>query len=231
SAWRSSCAERSGRAAAPRRPCAPAAAAGSSRGAQRAMSQRSDDDEGETLREARARYFASNGFGADGGHGPAWGEGKLGALPFCFPNTAARVRAVRFHDLHHVVTGYATDVVGEAEIAAWEIATGCAGFGAAWLLNLEALGLGLLRAPGPSWRAFLRGRQTRNLYRWHLDEALLAARGADVRARLGLAAAPAPARASDRVAFAAWSLAAALVFGATLALFAAPIGLGLRALL
>lgn len=195
------------------------------------MSQRSDDDERETLREARARYFASNGFGADGGYASAWVKVRLGPLPFFFPNTAARVRAVRFHDLHHVVTGYATDVVGEAEIAAWEIATGCAGFGAAWLLNLEALGLGLLRAPGPSWRAFLRGRQTRNLYRTRLDEALLAARVEDVRARLGLAAAPAPARASDRIAFAAWSFAAALVFGATLVLFAAPLGLGLRALL
>ena len=193
------------------------------------MSQRSDDDERETLREARERYFRANGFGADGGYAASWVKVQLGPIPFAFPNTAARVRAVRFHDLHHVVTGYATDVVGEAEIAAWEIATGCAGFGAAWVLNLQALALGLLRAPGASWRAFARGRRTRNLYRWSFDEALLAARVGDVRARLGLAAAPAPPAAVDRIAFAAWSLLALALFGATVALLAAPLWLVLRA--
>src|SRR5262249_4540044 len=160
-----------------------------------------------------------------------WVKVRLGPLPFFFPNTAARVRAVRFHDLHHVVTGYATDVVGEAEIAAWEIATGCAGFGAAWLLNLEALALGLLRAPGPSWRAFLRGRRTRNLYGARFDEALLAARVGDVRARLGLAAAPAPAGLSARSPSAAGRLAGVVFSGARLAPPAAPLGRGRRALL
>jgi hypothetical protein len=192
-------------------------------------------DEDLSLREARARYFRANGFGADGGYAASWVKVRLGPIPFAFPNTAARVRAVRFHDLHHVVTGYATDVVGEAEIAAWEIATGCAGFGAAWLLNLHALVLGLLRAPGATWRAFARGRRTRNLYRWPYDEALLGARVGDVRAQLGLGAAspsaPGPATAADRLAFAAWSAAALLLFGASLALLAAPLWLGVRALL
>jgi len=195
------------------------------------MSQRPDPDERETLRQARERYFRANGLGADGGYADSWVKVRLGPIPFAFPNTAGRVRAVRFHDLHHVVTGYATDVVGEAEIAAWEVATGCAGFGAAWVLNLEALALGLPRAPGAAWRAFLRGRRTRNLYRSPLDDALLAARVGDVRDRLGLCAAPGPATPADRLAFGAWSLLALAVFGATLALLAAPLCLGLRALL
>ena len=42
----------------------------------------------------------------------------FGPVRFAFPNTAGRVRAVRYHDLHHVVTGYATDWTGEAEIGA-----------------------------------------------------------------------------------------------------------------
>jgi hypothetical protein len=188
-----------------------------------------------SLREARARYFRANGFGADGGYAASWVKVRLGPIPLAFPNTAARVRAVRFHDLHHVVTGYATDVVGEAEIAAWEIASGCAGFAAAWVLNLHALVLGLLRAPRATWRAFVRGRRTRNLYRWPYDEGLLGARVGDVRARLGLGAASpsaaGPATWGDRVAFAAWSANALLLSGAWLALLMAPLWLGVRALL
>jgi hypothetical protein len=197
-----------------------------------APARRAIGDEELSLREARARYFRANGFGADGGYAASWVKVRLGPVPFAFPNTAARVRAVRFHDLHHVVTGYATDAVGEAEIAAWEIATGCAGFAAAWVLNLYALGLGLLRAPGPTWRAFARGRRTRNLYRWPYQEALLDARVGDVRARLGLGASAAgPATRADRAAFAAWSAAALLLFGASLALLVAPLWLGVRAVL
>ena len=46
---------------------------------------------------------------------------RIGRVPVAaFPNGAARVRAVRLHDLHHVATGYATSWVGEAEIGAWE---------------------------------------------------------------------------------------------------------------
>ena len=188
-------------------------------------------DEAESLREARSRYFAASGFPPDGGYSARWVKVALGPLPFAFPNTAARVRAVRFHDLHHVVTGYATDLVGEGEIAAWELASGCAGFAAAWFLNLEAMGLGLVRAPFAVWRAFARGRRTRNLYRRHLDDALLAARVGDVRAELGLAAAPGPATPADRLAFGGWAVAALGVFAATAALLSAPLWLALRALL
>lgn len=82
-------------------------------------------DEGLTMREARAIYFEVNGFGADGGYGDAWVDFKLGPLPVPFPNTRARVRAVRYHDLHHVLTGYDTNTIGEFEISAWELGAGC----------------------------------------------------------------------------------------------------------
>ena len=184
-------------------------------------------DDSLSMREARSRYFLDNGFGEDGGYAKAWVSVRLGPLPLAFPNTAARVRAVRFHDLHHVVTGYATDAVGEAEIGAWEIASGCAGFAAAWILNLFALVLGLASDPAATWRAFLRGRRTRNLYRAAYDEALLAARVGEVRARLGLDAASSrsagPATSWDRAAFAAWSALALAVALASIALLLAPL--------
>ena len=106
-------------------------------------------DESQSLRDARARYFHDNAFGDDGGYAAKWVKLQLGPVPFAIPNSAARVRALKFHDLHHVVTGYATNVVGEAEIGAWEIGSGCAGFVAAWILNLYAMVLGLAAgAPG-----------------------------------------------------------------------------------
>ena len=100
-------------------------------------------DESQSLRDARTRYFQDNAFGDDGGYAAKWVKLQLGPVPFAIPNSAARVRALKFHDLHHVVTGYATNVVGEAEIGAWEIGSGCAGFVAAWILNLYAMVLGL----------------------------------------------------------------------------------------
>lgn len=66
-----------------------------------------------TLRDARGRYFAANGLG-EGGYQDARVRLALGPVRFAFPSTAGRVRAVRYHDLHHVVTGYATDWTGEA---------------------------------------------------------------------------------------------------------------------
>jgi hypothetical protein len=172
-------------------------------------------DEALPLRAARARYFEDNAFGPDGGYSKSWVPIQMGPIKVAIPNTAARVRAVKYHDLHHVVTGYATDLVGEAEIGAWEIGSGCAGFVAAWILNLYAIVLGFLSgAPGAVWRAFLRGRHTRNLYRSSYDDALLDARLGEVRTRLGLDGAPTPGGTRDRLAFSAWSaVAIALALG------------------
>lgn len=175
-------------------------------------------DDALSLRDARSVYFRDNAFGDDGGYGAKWVKLQLGPLPFAFPNSPARVRAIKYHDLHHVVTGYATDLVGEAEIGAWEIGSGCAGFVAAWILNLYAMVLGLLAgAPGAVWRAFVRGRHTGNLYRSEYDDALLDTKLGDVRARLRLGAHGEPtATPRDRIAFASWLAIAILLALATL---------------
>ena len=141
------------------------------------------------MREARARYFESNGFG-DGGYDAKWVKLSLGPVPFAFPNSAARVRAVRLHDLHHVATDYDTSVLGEAEIGAWEIGGSCRGFVAAWILNLYAMVLGFWIDPGAVYRAFVRGRHTENLYSGVWDEALLDQRVGELREQLRLAAKP-----------------------------------------
>lgn len=187
-----------------------------------------------SLRDARGRYFRDNAFGDDGGYAQKWVKLKLGPLPFAFPNSPARVRAVKYHDLHHVVTGYDTNIVGEAEIGAWEIASGCAGFVAAWILNFYAMVLGCLSGhPGAVWRAFLRGRRTRNLYRLAYDDQLLETRLGALRAELGLDTASRaipPATLGDHVAFVGYCVIAFALWLATAALFLAPLYLAVRAL-
>lgn len=117
-----------------------------------------------TMREARAQYFEDNDFGDDGGYGSPWVDFKIGPIPFPFPNTPMRVKAVRYHDLHHVLTGYATDFSGEMEISAWEVGAGCGRFPVAWQLNLSGMLGGLFSVPRRSFRAFVRGRRSRSLY-------------------------------------------------------------------
>ncbi|HEY2774345.1 MAG TPA: hypothetical protein VGK20_09890 [Candidatus Binatia bacterium] len=183
-----------------------------------------------TLRLARRQYFDANGFG-EGGYDEKWVKVKIGPLPFAFPNTAQRVRSVRLHDLHHVVTDYGTDMTGESEIGAWEIASGCRDHWAAWVLNLSAFGLGLLIAPRAMWTAFARGRHSANLYDGEYDEALLDESVRSLRSRLRLGAAAPAANATDVLAFVAWSLAGILVFGTALALTLAPLVLIVASLL
>ena len=81
-----------------------------------------------SVREALEAYLDENGFTTeeydlDVVKVTFWG------LTFSLPNPPSRKLAVRFHDLHHIVTGYGTDPVGEAEISAWELRKGISVFG------------------------------------------------------------------------------------------------------
>jgi len=178
----------------------------------------------ETVRAARARYFARNGFD-ERGYGDNWVWLTAGPIPIVFPNTRSRVRAVRVHDVHHVVTGYETTWTGEAEIGAWEIASGCADHGAAWMLNLMALPIGLAIAPRATFRAFVRGRRSGNLYRETIDEALLARPVGDLTRALRLDQPVGVAAPGDVAAFAGWSVAGVATLAGTVAVTLAPLGL------
>lgn len=130
-------------------------------------------DDGMTLRAARAAYFEANRFGGNGGYDDDWVRVKVGGFPMAFPNVEARKRAVRLHDLHHLATGYETSSVGEGEIGAWELSSGCKRYWAAWVLNLSAVGLGFWVSPARCLRAVARGRRSRNLYDKGFEDAML----------------------------------------------------------
>ncbi|HZH30969.1 MAG TPA: hypothetical protein VEY11_09410 [Pyrinomonadaceae bacterium] len=174
-----------------------------------------------TLRDARERYFEINHF-EGGGYEEGWVKMRAGFIPIWFPNTVARVKAVKFHDIHHILTEYPTTWRGESEIGAWEVATGCAAHYQAWLLNLLAFSIGLVINPRGVYRAFMRGRRSRNLYRTKFSDELLARRVGDVRRELALDRAAAPPAHADRGAFVFWSLVSAALFAGTWAVALLP---------
>lgn len=178
-----------------------------------------------TLAEARALFFDRSGLGEDGGYNARWVRVETKPFPVFFPNTACRVEAAKLHDLHHIANEYETDWAGEAEIAAWEIASGCGRHGWAWLLNLGAFTVGLVLFPRRLYRAFLRGRHCANLYRDGFPESELPKRTLEwLRNRIHLIASPPKATIRDRLAFAFWCFAgvayhAAWVVGGAFALW------------
>jgi hypothetical protein len=112
---------------------------------------------------ARDAFRAANDFVDYRKQPKAYEWVKFGWFKFVMPNPAARVAALEYHDLHHVVTGYKTDWRGEFEIAAWELGAGCGRFWFAWVMNLSSLSLAWL-LPRRYYRAFKRGRRSRSLY-------------------------------------------------------------------
>ncbi len=171
-----------------------------------------------TLGDARSTYYRVNGFGDNGGDSLAWVPLKIWFFTIKIPNTDGRRRAVRIHDLHHVVTGYQTDLRGEAEIGAWELATGCLRWPAAFVLNLFALAIGIVIAPRRMARAWARGRRTHNLYGHDGVEDLLPRQLGDVRRELGLDAARPHVRLRDTIAVGLAALPALVVLAALVAL-------------
>jgi hypothetical protein len=177
----------------------------------------------QTLFDARKQYFDENHFGDDGGYSKKWVKLMIGPLPMAIPNTSGRVDAVRFHDLHHVLTGYNTDFAGEFEISAWELASGCADKYAAWVLNLGGMLAGAVIWPRRTWRAWVRGRRSRNLYRVPFEDALLRRTVGDARHQLGLDLATTPAHFADALSYLAFLLLGLLAVVPLYLLMAVPV--------
>jgi len=121
--------------------------------------------EKQTPREILSKFYADNNFGADGGVSSASVKIQLTSwFHFYYPNFKSRNRAVLKHDIHHLVTGYSTNLWGETEISMWEIASGCKSYRGAFFVDVSGAMLGI---PWNMWRvmkAFARGRKTKNLY-------------------------------------------------------------------
>jgi hypothetical protein len=137
---------------------------------------------GEALRE----YYTAHGLPADGGASDPFFHVRLGPLTIPVPNPPARRRAVFFHDVNHLLTGYNTVFSeGEVEIAGFEIGAGCGPYWIAWAINAPMFAIGLVINPAPTWRAFQRGRRSRSIYESRESrEALVTRTVAELRERL-----------------------------------------------
>ncbi len=166
-----------------------------------------------TVGAARAAFFRDNGFPSDGGYDDEHAEAEFGPLRYRVKSSKARGDALRVHDLHHVATGYPTDWRGEAEISAWELGSRLGTrFPYAWITVLFGVFSGIVAHLGPTFRAFVRGRRSQNLYGDRFDAAWLDRRLSTLRAELRLEEETPRAKASDALAFVGWSVVAA-IFG------------------
>ncbi len=161
------------------------------------------------IAEARKLYFAQAGLPADGGYSDRWVSLRIGPIPFGIPNTEARRKAVPLHDIHHLVTGYATDWRGEGEISAWEIGAGCGRYTFAWLINLQGMVAGWIVSWRRTWRAFVRGRRSQSLYSEGITDAVLRDSLASLRKRLLAGDVDLTPRMLDYVVYAGWCALAA----------------------
>lgn len=112
-----------------------------------------------SVRDGLADYLDENGFDTrnyddDRVTVNFWG------IRFPLANPPSRKMAIRYHDLHHVMTGYGTDPTGEAEISAWELRGGIGVFGLyVRLIIFSGACLGLLHSPRRTWRAWKAARE------------------------------------------------------------------------
>ena len=118
-----------------------------------------------TLQKELSSFYKRSGFGDVVGTRPLTVPVYTGCMLVPLPNIETRRRFLKYHDLHHLVTGYSVGRVGEGEVSAWELGTGSA-FVSPLLgvMNLIALSTGLVLEPRRMWRAFRRGCASRNLY-------------------------------------------------------------------
>lgn len=110
--------------------------------------------------QARDAYLAENGFTLES-YDDAWTPVVLLGLRLGVPNTRHHRWAIMLHDLHHVATGFGTDLRGEAEVSAWELRRGLRGLGLyVGAIVTSGAVLGGLYAPrhvARAWRASSRG--------------------------------------------------------------------------
>ncbi|MBL8953238.1 MAG: hypothetical protein JNK82_20840 [Myxococcaceae bacterium] len=135
--------------------------------------------------QAFQQYLDENGFNVDEYTKP-FVTMTLGPLKLTMKNRPARQKAIPLHDLHHVSTGYGTDLAGEAEIGTWELRAGCPNAFLV-LINFAAMVLGLFIAPRRVLRAWRDAKGARSLYTQELTfEALGKLTVGELRAHLGV---------------------------------------------
>jgi hypothetical protein len=135
----------------------------------------------EKVKAGRDRYLARNGLGLD-----SYTARKFPVYFFRWAVWLPNPGFLPAHDLHHVVTGFGTGLIGEAEISDYELRCGC-GSVMIFVLCVGAIAIGLFVAPKRILQAWKRSKGSGNLYHSTIPyESLLEMTVGDLRAQLGL---------------------------------------------
>lgn len=118
-----------------------------------------------SLETALRDFYDRHGFGETLGARPRCVPVYTGCLLVPLPNIETRHRYLKYHDLHHLITGFSVGRLGEGEISAWELGSGSMRVSPLLgLMNLIALSTGWLLDRKRMWIAYCRGCRSRNLY-------------------------------------------------------------------
>lgn len=118
-----------------------------------------------SIHDELSRFYQRCGFGSTLGKRPRLVPVYTGCMLVPLPNIETRNRYLKYHDLHHLMTGYSVGRIGEGEVSAWELGTGSAFISPTLgTMNLIALSTGLVLQPRRMWAAFERGWAGRSLY-------------------------------------------------------------------
>jgi len=178
-----------------------------------------------TLRDALVSLRGDAGLGGE--DASRWVRTRIGPIPFAYPNTRGRKRVLAAHDLHHILAGYGTDLLGEAELAAWELGSGLRDRSAV-RYAIRVFGFMVPRRWSRLRSAFVRGRHSRNLADRALDGEALQRTVEEMRRELGLADPTPSANGQDLRAFRAWAAKGVAIVWGPLIPIALAIGWWLR---
>jgi hypothetical protein len=135
------------------------------------------------LNDELKAFYQRSGFGEVVGARPCTVQVYTGCLLVPMPNIETRRRFLKYHDLHHLITGYGVGRIGEGEVSAWELGTGSLFVSPTLgVMNLIAFSTGLALQPKRMWRAYRRGCVSRNLYPADTRTLVDSAKWADVAA-------------------------------------------------
>lgn len=135
----------------------------------------------ETVKSARDRYLSRNNMSLDSYTEKGFPI-YFGKFTIHIPNPGL----LHLHDLHHVVTGYETGFIGEAEVSAFELRAGCKHI-KILALCIGAILIGFFISPKRILKAWKSAKHATALYRTKITyDALLEMKVVDLRKKLGI---------------------------------------------
>lgn len=127
------------------------------------------------------KYLVDNAYSAENYQAPRFYI-SIGRIILNFPNPGM----LHYHDLHHVVSGYGTGLVGEAEVSAYELRSGCPSF-LIFIFCIGSICIGLALSPVRVLKAWRIAKGTHTLYRSSIPyQTLIGMEIADLRLSLNI---------------------------------------------